>query len=68
MLTMSVSGAPATAAAKMSVCVMRNAVWYPPHEWPVIPMFFGSTMPVAIAAFTAGTMHQTADMPGSFTR
>jgi hypothetical protein len=33
-----------------------------------MPMRFGSTMPVAIAALTAGTMHQTADIPGSFTR
>ena len=64
MLTMLVSGAPAIAAVNASVCVTRNDVWYPPHEWPCSPTRAGSTMPVAIAAFSAGTTHQTADMPG----
>ena len=67
MLIMFVSGAPAIAAAKMSVCVIVNAVWYPPHEWPCRPTRFGSTTPVLIAACTAGTSAHAADMPGSLT-
>src|SRR5579883_481978 len=67
MAIMSVSGAPAIAAWKIFVCVTVNEVWYPPHECPCSATRFGSTMPVATAAFTAGTKHHTADMPGSLT-
>ncbi len=50
----------------MLVCVTRNDVWYPPQLWPCSPTRAESTMPVAIAAFTAGTTLHTALMPGSF--
>ena len=32
-----------------------------------MPTRFASTTPVAMAAFTAGNTHHTADMPGSLT-
>ena len=63
--TMSVSGAPAIAVLKMFVCVAMKLVWYPPQLWPCSATLAESTMPLAMAAFTAGTTHQTAERPGS---
>src|SRR5215467_4777269 len=68
MLTILVSGAPAIAALKMFVCVTRKPASEPPHECPHTPTFAESTIPVPIAAFTAGTTHHTADIIGSLTR
>ena len=48
-------GAPATAAAKTSVWVARNAVSNPPHEWPTTPTLRGSATPIATTFFTAGS-------------
>jgi len=46
MVPQELSLVPALSAAEnMFVCVTRYAVWYPPHEWPCSPSFFGSTKP-----------------------
>ena len=63
--TMSVSGAPAMAVLKMFVCVAMKLVWYPPQLCPCRATLAESTTPLAIAAFTAGTTHHTAERPGS---
>ena len=44
-----------TAAANIVVCVMMYDVWYPPHDWPPIPIFLGCTNPFAISDCTPGT-------------
>lgn len=58
-------GAPATEAAKTSVCVARYTLSNPPHECPSVPTFAGSARPISTTFCTAGTTDSTTDTPGS---
>ena len=63
-LVMFTTVALGTAAANMFVAVIRYALWYPPHDWPLMPIFLGSTMPRWMSDFTPGMTDLTALGPG----